>query len=120
MIHRTFKPKLLLDENMPYRRHLPNLNRSFDVKHVSEDFHKAGIPDSEVYELAVKRGRLVVTQNDKDFRPFAAKSLESGIIGVSTNLTPPQIDTKLVALLRKSSQKQLYGAFNYISGESRT
>ena len=78
-----------------------------------------GLTDPEVYEVAKKLGRLVVTHNDQDFRPYADKSLHSGVIGVSQNLKPPQMDTKLVALLRKTSYKNLYGAFHYISGETR-
>src|SRR3954447_10447593 len=120
MIRNQPKPKLLLDENFEPRIHLPKLNQLYDVKHVAEDLHKGGISDSAVYALAVKQGRLVVTYNEKDFRSFAKTSVNSGVIGVSTNLTAAQIDTKLVALLKKSSQKGLYGAYHYISGESRS
>jgi hypothetical protein len=90
------------------------------VKHVAEDLHKSGLTDQAVYELAKKQGRLVVTYNHKDFRSFADKSLQSGIIGVSPNLTRMQIDTKLTALLRNTSQKNLYGAFHLVTGETRT
>jgi predicted nuclease of predicted toxin-antitoxin system len=90
------------------------------VKHITKDLQKSGLSDHKVYEVAKEQGRLVVTYNDKDFLPFAETSEHSGVIGVSSNLTPPQIDTKLVALLRKSSQKRLYKAFTYISGESRS
>jgi predicted nuclease of predicted toxin-antitoxin system len=118
MIHKTFKPKLLLDENFPIRVYFPILNSRYDVKHISEDLHKDGIKDPEVYELAKQQKRLVVTYNNKDFRPFADMSQESGIIGISQNLTFSQIDTKLAALLKKNSSKNLYGAFHYISGET--
>jgi len=67
--------------------------------------------------LAREQGRLVVTYNHKDFRSFADKSVQSEIIGISANLSPSQIDTKLVALLRNPSQKNLYGGFNFISGK---
>jgi len=120
MIRNQPKPKLLLDENFEPRIHLPKLNQLYDVKHIAEDLHKGGLPDSEVYALAVQQGRLVVTYNEKDFRSYAETSEKSGVIGVSTNLTAAQIDTKLVALLRKSSQKSLYGTYHYISGESRS
>ncbi len=119
MTPKTFKPKFLLDENFPIRVYLPLLNSRYDVKHVSEDLQKDGIKDPEVYELAKQQKRLVVTYNDKDFRSFADTSLESGIIGISQNLTFTQIDTKLVAFLKKTSIKSLYGSFHYISGETK-
>src|SRR3954452_17115055 len=120
MSHNQHKPKLLLDENFEPRKLLPTLNRLYDVKHITKDLQKSGLADQKVYELAKEQGRLVVTYNDKDFLPFAETSEHSGVIGVSANLNPHQIDTKLVALLRKSSRKQLYRAFNYISGETLT
>jgi predicted nuclease of predicted toxin-antitoxin system len=120
MSHNLSKPKLLLDENFQPRIRFPKVNELYDVKHVAEDLRKGGLEDQQVYELAVKLGRIVVTYNVKDFLPFAESSEHSGVIGVSANLTPPQIDTKLVALLRKSSPKQLHKAFNYISGETLT
>jgi len=119
MVSKTSKPKLLLDENCRPRKRFPKLNSLYDVKHVAEDLHKSGLKDREVYELAKEQGRLVVTYNDKDFLPFADKSEDSGVIGVSPNLSTAQIDTKLVALLRKSNRKSLYAAFHYISGETR-
>ncbi|MBA3723698.1 MAG: DUF5615 family PIN-like protein [Candidatus Levybacteria bacterium] len=118
MNHSLSKPKLLLDENFEPRIYLPKLNRLYDIKHVAEDLHKGGIEDRKVYEIAVKQERIVVTYNEKDFRSFAHVSEKSGVIGISTNLTPTQIDTKLAALLKKTSSKSLYGAFHYISGET--
>jgi predicted nuclease of predicted toxin-antitoxin system len=47
-----YKHKLLFDENMPPRTHYPRLNAHFDVKHVSHDYQKEGIPDAAVYTLA--------------------------------------------------------------------
>jgi hypothetical protein len=91
MIRIQSKPKLLLDENFEPRKHLPKLNAVYDVKHVAEDF-----------------------------RTFADKSMQSGIIGASANLSPAQIDTKLVALLRSTNQRILYGGFHVITGETHT
>ena len=90
------------------------------MKHVAEDLHKSGLTDRGVYELAREQGRLVVTYNHKDFRPFADKSVQSGIIGVSANLSPTKIDTKLVSLLRKTPVKGLYDGLTVLTGETRT
>src|SRR3712207_978664 len=118
MTRRFYKDKLLLDENMSFRRLFPKLNRKNDVKHVTEDLQKSGIADSEVYELAVSLNRLIITFNYKHFLRFVKKSPQAGIIGISGNLSESQMDTKLVAFLKKQSPQSLYGAFHYISGES--
>jgi predicted nuclease of predicted toxin-antitoxin system len=118
MTHNPSKPKLLLDENFEPRKHLPKLNQLYDVKHIVKDLHISGLADPDVYALAAKLNRLVVTYNEKDFLPLARTSQQSGVIAVSANLTPTQIDTKLISLLRRRSLRQLYGAFHYISGES--
>jgi predicted nuclease of predicted toxin-antitoxin system len=109
MLKRFYKHKLLLDENMPTRQDFPHLNKLFDVKHIRDDLHKDGLDDPQVYDLAVTLKRLVVTYNIKDFRKLAAQSLNSGVIGISAHLTFQQIDTKLTALLVKSSEKALAG-----------
>jgi predicted nuclease of predicted toxin-antitoxin system len=119
MIRMHTKPKLLLDENFPPRARLPKLNQRYDVKHIRDDFGFVGLKDPQVYEVAVKEHRLLVTFNPDDFRPLVENREASGVIGVSHNFTNAQIDTKLVALLRKMSRKRLYGQFHYISGESR-
>src|SRR5690348_4286601 len=111
MGHRFHKHKLLLDENFASRLNFPRLNGLFDVKHIRDDLHLLGLPDAEVYSLAVKHKRLIVTYNAKDFHAFASHSLASGVIGVSSNLPTHQIDTKLTALLIKSTPNALYGTF---------
>jgi hypothetical protein len=112
------KFKLLLDENMPGRRAFATLNHLFDVKHIALDLKKDGIPDESVYQEAVKTKRLIVTFNGGDFRPFVIKSKETGIIAVSDNLPTSRIDSKLVALLVRSSPKSLYGKLTTITGET--
>ncbi len=118
MPKRFHKYKLLLDENFSVRSSFPLLNRRFDVKHISLDLNKAGISDEQVYEIAKKQGRLLVTYNVKDFSRLASKSADTGIIGVSANLSREQIDKKLTALLIKSSRYSLVGKLTIITGEN--
>ncbi len=113
-----FKYKLLLDENMPARKNMPSLNRKFSVRHISVDLKQVGLSDPGVYEFARKSGRLIITYNSKDFIKFAELSSDTGIIGISTNLTLDQTDKKLTALLMKLKKSELFGKFNYISGET--
>lgn len=111
------KYKLLLDENFPLRQRFLLLNSRYNVKHIKGDYKQIGLIDEAVYERAKKERRLIVTFNDKDFREIAARSKNTGVIGVSTNLAPDQIDKKLTAFLRKAKPKDLFGKFKYIHGE---
>jgi predicted nuclease of predicted toxin-antitoxin system len=115
MPKRFYKHKLLLDENMPIRQDFPLPNELFDVKHIRDDLHKEGLLDPQVYDLAVQLQRLVVTYNVKHFRKLASQSPNSGVIGVSAHLSFQQIDTKLTALLIKSSEKALASKFTSLS-----
>src|SRR5437773_5161839 len=115
MPRRFYKHKLLLDEGFVLRLRLPILNSRFDVKNINADLGHEGLSDGKVYELAAKLNRLVITFNDKDFRKFAAKSKNTGIIGVSANLASDQIDKKITALLMKSRKRELFGKFTYLS-----
>jgi len=118
MVHHFYKHKLLLDKNMPPRLEFPRLTGLFDVKHVRDDLNSAGLPDLQVYALTVKLQRLIVTFNARDFKALATRSQDTGIIGVSANLSSHQIDTKLTALLVRSSAKALLGKLTSITGET--
>ena len=50
-----YKHKMLIDEQLYHRRLFPLLNARFDVKHIRDDLNLAGLPDPQVYELAVKQ-----------------------------------------------------------------
>jgi predicted nuclease of predicted toxin-antitoxin system len=115
-----YKHKLLFDENMPQRQSFPRLNELFDVKHIRDDFHQGGVPDSQVYELAIHQQRLIVTYNAKDFIDLAARSSQTGIIALSPSLPLHQIDTKLTALLIRNTSKALCGKFTNLTGETET
>ena len=118
MSKRFYKHKLLLDENFPLRRSFPSLNRRFDVKHVGGDLNITGLSDPEVYSLACKEERLIVTRNIKHFKQLAETSSDTGVIGVSENLTFDQVDKKLTSLLNKSTKKSLLGKLTTIGGET--
>src|SRR6267142_4415343 len=111
MPKRFYKHKLLLDENMPYRTAFLVLNSQFDVKHIAGDLKHSGLDDPSVYQLAVSQKRILITYNTKHFRPLAGSKKDSGIIGVSANLPTPQVDTKLAALLTKSTPQAFQGKF---------
>ena len=94
---------------MPNRAFFPRLNSRFDVKHIRDDLNHGGFDDPGVYELAVSQERILVTYNIKHFRPLTGSKKDAGIIGISPNLIPSQVDTKLTALLTKSTPHALFG-----------
>jgi predicted nuclease of predicted toxin-antitoxin system len=118
MAHRFHKHKILLDENFPSRLELPRLNGFFDVKHVRDDLKQGGLPDPDVYQLAIKLERVLVTFNAKDFKQLIERMGGYGVIGVSTHLTKEQIDKKLTSLLMHSTPKALEGNFTSLTGET--
>jgi len=103
---------------MPPRTYLERLNHLFDVKHIALDLRQGGISDELVYKEAMKSHRLIVTFNEKDFKPLAERSSQTGVIYVSNNLSMEQIDTKLVALLVRSTPNALAGKFTALTGET--
>ncbi len=103
MPRRVYKHKILLDENMNPRQHYTQLNERFDVKHVVHDLRSAGVPDPIVYELAVKTGRIIFTQNARDFDDLVVRQEDCGVISIPPHWRPQVIDTKLLALLRRHS-----------------
>jgi hypothetical protein len=118
MALRFHKHKILLDENFPPRLTYPRLNGMFDVKHLRDDLGGGGITDDQVYDLASKLRRIVVTFNAKDFKKLTSKSNTTGVIGVSPLLPTHQIDMKLTALLVRSSEKALLGKFTPLTRET--
>lgn len=113
-----YKHKVLLDENMPHRSAFPNLNSKFDVKHVAADLHQGSLPDPDVYQLAVAQKRILVTYNTKHFRSLAGSKDDAGILGVSANLPHSHVDTKVTALLTKSTPHALQRKFIPLTGET--
>ena len=108
---RFHRHKLLLDEGLYFRKSLLRINKRHDVKHIKHDFHQGGIKDEEIYKIAIKQKRIIVTYNTRDFKIMAENSNSSGIIGVTPGLTPDQLDTKLNSILGRNSKKTFYGKY---------
>ena len=106
-----YKRKLLLDEGLYPRQYLKRLNSRYNVKHIKHDLHKSGANDQDVYTIACKEKRVIITYNVKDFKKFASKNKDSGVIGVNSNLLADHLDKELNALLAKNASKSLYGKY---------
>ena len=116
---RFYKHKLLFDEGVYARQLFQRVNGRYNVKHVKHDLHKEGMSDIEVYKIAVKQKRIIVTFNTKDFRKFANQNTNSGVIGITEKLTPEKLDIKLNSILSKSSEKSFYGKYTPLSGSKK-
>lgn len=103
---------------MPPRQRFPRLNSRFDVKHIRDDLNQTGLKDPPVYALARKLNWLIITFNGDDFLKMVDQSTDTGVINISANIRSDQIDTKLTALLTKSSPKAFYGKFTDLTRET--
>lgn len=112
---RFYKHKLLLDEGLYQRKSLKRINNRYDIKHIKHDLHKGGIKDKEIYSIACKQNRIIITYNIEDFRRLALQSNDAGVLGVTQGLTADQLDTKLNSLLSKCTEKSLYGKYTPLS-----
>lgn len=110
-----YKHKLLLDEGLFKRQSLKRINSRYNIKHIKHDLHKGGVTDREVYTLACKEKRIIITYNINDFKKFARQSSDTGIIGIPQTYTPDQLDSQLNALLSRSSEKSFYGKYTPLS-----
>ena len=115
MTPRFYKHKILLDENFPNRSYFPSLNSRFNVKHIAKELKHSGWSDNQIYKLAQKEKMVIVTFNVKDFVEFVDISHNTGIVGVSDNLSNEDIDKKLTALFTKSTEKFLFGKIIHIT-----
>src|SRR4051812_46711593 len=110
-----FKHKVLLDEHLLNRTKYPVLNEHFDVKHIAMDLSLAGLKDPQIYEFAVKAGRIIITRNGKHFRPLAGTKNDAGIIAVSGETPASQVDTALTALLKREGPKYFAGRYRTLA-----
>ncbi|OGH09664.1 MAG: hypothetical protein A2152_01075 [Candidatus Levybacteria bacterium RBG_16_35_6] len=115
MPRKFHKHKLLLDEGLYPKNVLRRTNNRHNVKHIKHDLNKGGIKDEEVYEIARKQKRIIITYNNDDFRKLAKKSEDTGVIGIAQGITPEELDKRLNSLLSKSSGKSFYGKYTPLS-----
>ena len=115
MPKRFYRFNLLLDENLPPRDRFLRINNRFTLKHIVHDLKKEGLRDRDIYKIATTRKLIIVTFNYRHFREMDLGK-NTGVIGLSNNLTVEQIDIKLNALLSKSKKGDLYSKTTYIRG----
>lgn len=85
---------------MQPRNFFPRTNSLFNIKHITLDLKHTGLPDEQVYLLAARAKRLLVTYNSSDFKNRNGKKIYSDKLAKTS-----QINTnteKIKSLLLKS------------------
>lgn len=81
--------KALLDEQLSPQIAARLRDNGHDVQAVAERTDAVGSTDREIFELAAREGRAVVTNNVRDFRPIAAQWLAQGRNHAGLIFVPP-------------------------------
>ena len=81
--------KALLDEQLSPQIAARLRDKGYDVEAVAERGDLVGSTDREIFELAAREGRAVITNNVRDFRPLAAQWLGQGRLHAGVILVPP-------------------------------
>jgi len=118
MSPRQRRYKLLLDEMLPRREKLPELNRTHDLKHIVHDLGKSGLSDKRILVIAKRQNRIVVTKNVRDFQGLCT---EKGVdmVGVTEALLPEELDKKIMAYLRRRTAGRMTGTYHRITHSPR-
>lgn len=82
-------PRLLLDEHYAPRLAQALRDAGHDAVALLDVPAAAGLPDPEVYALAIEQGRRVVTENVRDLRPLLARALADGLATAPLLLVHP-------------------------------
>ena len=110
------KFRLLFDENFSPKP-LKRLKKAgHNIKYAGTPQRRQSLTDRQVFDWACEEKRLIVTRNTKDFRRFMQmrKATATGILSLSPNLKPQEIDKLLTNFLAKSSENKLYGEITTI------
>lgn len=103
------KFRLLLDAAFAHPSVFSYLNKKANLAHVVHDFELSRqVSDEEIYQLAIKENRFVVTINYKDFRKLI-KSGKPAIIAIPPYLTNEEIDKILTKFIAGKSPDDYMG-----------
>ena len=103
--------KLLLDENIGLKVYRELRSQGYHVQSVLVE-HR-GASDKEVVEIAISRGKIIVTM-DKDFGYLAQAYRPPGMVVL--RLRDPRIPNRLKAILRALQLKEkLYGYITVVT-----
>ena len=105
------EPRLLLDENIGLKVYRELWSRGYHVQSVLAE--RRGASDKEVVELAIRRGKIIVTM-DKDFGYLAQAYRPPGV--VILRLRDPRVPNRIKAILKALQLgEQLYGYITVVT-----
>ena len=103
------KFRFLLDSAFATSSTFPKLSKKSNLAHVVFDYHRSyQAEDKDIYELAIRENRFVITINFKDFRKLVKKD-KPGIIGIESQLTNEEIDKKITLFIHDKDPKDYTG-----------
>lgn len=83
----------MLDSAFAKPSQFPKLKKKANIAHC---VHNCGLStqaeDKEIYQMALKEERFVLTINFKDFKPLIQKGKPGGVIGIDSQLSNIEID----------------------------
>lgn len=93
------KFRILLDSAFAKSSAFPRLRKKVNLAHAVHDLGLSPqAEDEEIYQVADKEKRFVLTINFKDFKKLVKRG-KPGIIGIESQLTNNNIDIKLTTFL---------------------
>lgn len=100
---------MLLDAAFARPRTFTRLYKKANVTHVVFDYNlPPQCSDEEIYHLAVKEDRFVVTINYQDFKKLLKKG-KPGIIGIPSELSNQEIDREVCQFLSMKNPDDYVG-----------
>lgn len=94
------KFRLLLDSAFAKPSQFPKLKKKANIAHC---VHDCGLStqaeDREIYQMALKEERFVLTINFKDFKPLIQQGKSGGVIGIDSQFSNQEIDTLVSTFL---------------------
>ena len=93
------KFRILLDSAFAKPNSFPKLKRRANIAHAVYDCGLSKqAEDEEIYQIAVRQNRFVLTVNFKDFKKLV-KEGKVGIIGIESQLSNDQVDKLVTSFL---------------------
>jgi len=103
------KFKILLDSSFGFPRDFPKLSAKCNVAHPISTFRLSPqISDEDLYQLAIREDRFMLTINLKDFKKLV-KPKRPGIICIESQLTSKQIDDSVAEFLSRKNPTDYFG-----------
>jgi|CXWL01.1.fsa_nt_gi predicted nuclease of predicted toxin-antitoxin system len=89
---------------LPPRSKFPHINKYHDLKHVVRDFHKEGVTDEKVVELAKEKDRILISKNSKHMIELCILN-RIRLICVTEAMSDEEIDLAIMSKLRGITKK---------------